>query len=131
MCLGSSSDSSEPPPTSLVQSGPLSNIIPLFLQIFAVVVYFEVFCEGKMSKTNQNLCSLLTDSEHWIFFPAQPRRELLLNEELLLFTYAMYISSYLLPHMENPGVVGLLCFCVLRSPRAVIVFTFHCPFLHQ
>lgn len=71
--LGSSSDSSEPPPTSPLQSGPLSNIIPLFIKVFAECIYFEVFCESKMSKTNQNLCTILTDSEPF-FLPENSSR---------------------------------------------------------
>lgn len=118
--LGSSSDSSEPPPTSLVwiSLGPCRISSHSFLKSL-LCAYFEVFCEGKMSKTNQNLCSLLTNFAHWIFFTTQPARELLWNEVLLLYMCAMYVWSYLLPRMENPSVADLQSLCALLGAAAM------------
>ncbi len=127
--LGSSSDSSEPPPTSLVwiSLGPCRISSHSFLKSL-LCAYFEVFCEGKMSKTNQNLCSLLTNSARFFHYPACQRTPL---EWSVIAFHACHVrlivslASYGEPRCRRSTEF----LCPSRCSRHV--FTFHCPFLHQ
>lgn len=96
-----------------------------FLKIFAVCLLWSFFCEGKMSKTNQHVCTLLTNSSRWAFFPPRlPENKMKCCFSCVHLHLTESFASYGEPWCRRSTV--LLC-----PSQPSDVFTFHCPFLHQ